>query len=101
MVTDTGRFVYNSVNSNTLSSASRIIELFNPQSIYNELYKKSHNFIKFSAYVQSNYKLMGETAYIVLPKGIEKKFNLKYENVSSSVFLLMQASEVKYGVFAS
>ena len=101
MVTDTGRFMYSSVNSKTFESASRLVELFTPQTIYSELYKKHEKFVKFGAYVQSKYKLEDGVAYMILPKGVEKKFGLKYKQISSSVFLINQAYETKYAMFAS
>ena len=101
MVTDTGRFMYQAVNSKTFESASRLIELFDTQEIYSELYKKTEKFIKFGAYVQSKYKLEDGVAYMILPKGVEKRFGLEYKQISSSVFLIRQAYEAKYAMFAS
>ncbi len=103
MITDTGRFVFPGVNKETFSNFSWLIknEDVNLSEIYNVIYYKDTKSIKFSAYVMSNYKIKGNIAYIVLKKNIENKFKLKYEQVSSSVNLLMQDYSIDYAVFLS
>ncbi len=100
VVTDTGRFLFNSVNHRTLLLASKLIETgINIENIYNTLYTKDIKIIKYSSFVTSNFKTQNNIAFFVAPKKIENKFNLKYEEVSSQVNLLLQSNNISYAVY--
>lgn len=102
MVTDTGRFQYNSTNKRTMHMAGELLEVgVNVNRIFSKMYNKSINQIRFNAAIQSKIKLEGNVAHVILPSGLSKKFDIHYSQASSSVYLLIGASEVKYALFAS
>ena len=100
IVTDTGRFLFNSTNAKTLTIAGKLLEVnFNFSTIYNKLYKINPDLIKYNAYVTINVIKHNNVAYFVAPKNIENKFNLDYSEVSSQVNTVMKAGEIDYGVY--
>lgn len=65
MVTDSGRFLYDSVNSNTLSNASFLLSQdVDIQSVYNHLYKSSFESVKVKGDFISRIKRDGNVCYI-------------------------------------
>ena len=102
MVTDTGRFLHDSVTPNTLSVASTLLSKnLDTSEIYKKLYNKPLNTIKFHAYVTSKIKVKKGVAYVMLPKNAHKKFNVSYEIASSSVFLLTHPIETVYALYST
>ncbi len=100
IITDTGRFLHNSTNSMTLFFAHKLLEQgVELESIYNVLYNKNLNLLKFSSFVVMNHKRKNNVSYFIAPKKIEKKYNLKYQEISSQVNLLMQTSDIKYALY--
>ncbi len=102
MVTDTGRFMFNSVTKETFEEAHHLMvsgaKLYK---IANALNDRNLPFIRIQGYVLSNLEFSNGVAYFQLPKGMEKKFKVDYSTASSLVFLLMSFTEANYAVYSS
>ncbi len=102
MITDTGRFMFNSVDSKTFEQVINLMDA--GAKIYmlvNSLNDRNINFIRLQGEVLSNFKIKNGVAYYMMPKGLHKKYGVDYGSASSMVFLLMMANEVKYALFSS
>jgi phosphoesterase RecJ-like protein len=78
IVTDSGRFMYQAVTSNTLSMGAKLIETgIKPfEEIYNFLYQKEIKDIKFMSFYLKHIKFSKKVAYFIVSKRVIKKFNL-------------------------
>ncbi len=97
IVGDTGRFMFRNVSEKTFSRTSLLMKI-NPciLEVYDEMYKRSHNEIKFEAYVLSNFSITAfKTAYIKIPTHILNKFNITTQEVSSFIRLLAHIEGIK------
>lgn len=102
IVTDTGRFQYESTSRKTHELTGILIEKdFDVKEIFSKMLNKSENQIKFNSKLQTNIKYEGKVAYVIMPKKLNDKYNIDYSSASSSVYLVMGAEETKYGLFAS
>lgn len=102
IITDTGRFFYNSTSSSTFEAAEKLMSKgANLENIYSSLYKRDIKSIRFSGYVSSKYKIKKNISYIILKKRIEKKYKLDYQDISSMVNLITGADITKYSLYAS
>ncbi len=102
MVTDTGRFMFNSVTEKTFEEASYLMS--NGAKIHkiaNALNDRDLNFIRLQGYILSNLKFENGVSYFKLPKGKEEEFGVDYNTASSLVFLLMSFSEAEYATYLS
>lgn len=101
IITDTGRFLFNNTTVDTFYYSYKLLEKnFDLDNIYTELYKKDDKLIKFSGYIMLNYKNKGEISYIILKKGIEKKFNIDFNSAASMVNLIFSGEKTKYALYA-
>lgn len=102
MVTDTGRFMFNSVTDKTFKEAEFLsINGAKISKIANKLNDRNLAFTRLQGYVLSNLEFKNGISYFILPKGMEKKFGVDYSTASSLVFLLMSFSEASYGIYLS
>lgn len=102
MVTDTGRFMFNSVTSYTFQEAMHLMASgAKIHKIANALNDRNINFIRLQGYILSNLQLKNGVSFFMLPKGMEKKFGVDYNTASSMVFLLMSYVEAEYAVYLS
>ncbi len=102
MVTDTGRFMFNSVTANTFKEAQHLMSSgAKIHKIANALNDRDINFVRLQGYILSNLQFKNGISSFVLPKGQEKKFGVDYNTASSMVFLLMSFTEAEYGAYLS
>ncbi len=84
LVTDSGRFLYNSVTNNTFKNASVLIDTsINTESIYSKIYVQSLMFKKLQGYVLSNFIVDGSIAYIIYDEDIINRFNTSLAELKS------------------
>lgn len=68
LVTDTGRFQYDS-DPETLEIAARLVECgVDYKSIYRDLYRQNSKELRFVAFVYSNFKFSGNVSYVIIRK---------------------------------
>ncbi len=102
MVTDSGRFMFNSVTADTFTEASHLMASgAKIHKIANALNDRNLNFIRIQGYVLSNLEYKNGISQFILPKGTESKFGVDYNTASSLVFLLMSYSEADYAAYLS
>lgn len=102
VITDTGRFMFNSVTPETLVQASNLLETgVNIGDINQSLNDRTLSTIRLQAKIQSDFKTNGKVAYYLMPKNLHKKYETNYNVASAMIFTLMQSSDIKYGVFAT
>ncbi len=102
MVTDTGRFMFNSVSAETFEAASYLMsEGAKIHKIANALNDRNLNFIRLQGYILTNLHFKNRVATFMLPKGLEKKFGVDYNTASSMIFLLMSFTEAEYAAYIS
>lgn len=102
IVTDTGRFQYNSTTRRTHEIAGALLEkIHGINEFYSKMLNKPMATVKFNNKIQSGMKSEGKVTYFIMPTGLEKKYGVPYSQASSSSYLMMAAEETKYGLFAS
>ncbi len=102
MVTDTGRFMFNSVKAETFTEASHLMSSgAKIHKIANALNDRNLNFVRLQGFVLSNLVFEDRISYFILPEGTEEKFGVDYNTASSLVFLLMSYSEAEYAAYLS
>lgn len=104
MITDTNRFMFESVTSKSLGLAAKIYDVGikkEIKKIYDILYSRPLNEVRFIGYLLQNYKVDKKISYFVAPKNIHKKFNLDYSVVSSAVNNLLSSKNIHYAAYAS
>ncbi len=102
IVTDTGSFRFSSVTANTFAMASILLrDNFKVNKVHEQLFVKSEAQTRYNGYVLENYKVASSVAYFIAPKNIEDKFHVDYGYVSSAVWMLMGAKDVKYGIYST
>ncbi len=102
IVTDTGSFRYSSVTANTFAMVSILLrDNFKVNKIHEQLFVKTEDQTRYHGYVLTNYKVIGKVAYFIASKNIEDKFNLDYSYVSSAVWMIMGAENVKYAIYST
>jgi phosphoesterase RecJ-like protein len=93
--TDTGFFQFPSTSASTFKAIMQLMETgFDRQEIHNAIKNKTLNEKKFDLYIQKlvKYDLKRKLAYLVIPKGTFKKFNVK---PSSMVYTMAGLKEVE------
>ncbi len=102
LMTDTGRFMFNSVKEGTFRAAHTLtVEGAKIAKLVGLLNDRDLNFTRFSAKVQSDFDFSKGVSSYMMPKGLHKKYNVPYSQASTMVFTLMSFREAEYGVFAS
>ncbi len=87
IVTDSGRFRFDSVSPDTLRLAGMLLEKgIDTETMYSNIYLKEPNFIKYDAYVKMNMSFTDNgVAWIYLPKRLKKKFGITSEDIGDAV----------------
>lgn len=90
MVTDTGRFKYESVNGDTMRRAGILLDAgVDTENIFANLYLEEFEHLKFKAHVYKSMKITENgVAWIYVSKAMQEKFGLNMESASSVVGML-------------
>lgn len=90
MVTDTGRFKYESVNGDTMRRAGILLDAgVDTENIFSNLYLEEFDHLKFKAHVYKSMKITENgVAWIYVSKAMQEKFGLNMESASSVVGML-------------
>lgn len=90
MVTDTGRFKYESVNGDTMRRAGILLDTgVDTENIFSNLYLEEFDHLKFKAHVYKSMKITENgVAWIYVSKAMQEKFGLNMESASSVVGML-------------
>ena len=87
MVTDSGRFKFDSVDGDTMRYAGVLLDQgIDTDTLFANLYIKDFEELKFQSYVYKKMKVTENgVAYIVVDKAMQKKFGLTQEQASACV----------------
>ncbi len=87
MVTDTGRFKYNSVNVHTMNCAAALLEKgIDTDWLFANLYLDDFNALKFESYCYEKMKITDNgVAYLIVDKEMQQKFSLTREQASNCI----------------
>ena len=90
MVTDTGRFKYDSVNGDTMRRAGILLDAgVDTENIFANLYLEEFAHLKFKAHVYKSMKITENgVAWIYVSRTMQEKFDLNMESASSVVGML-------------
>lgn len=101
LLTDTGRFYYDSVTERTLTNAAIAYEFdFDKQDLYSHLYYKSVNEVKFTGFIMKSFSYTSNgLGYLKVTDDILNEFNLTTEFASGMVNTLANIKEVIMWVF--
>lgn len=90
MVTDTGRFKYESVNGDTMRRAGILLDAgVDTENIFSNLYLEEFDHLKFKAHVYKSMKITEHgVAWIYVSRAMQEKFGLNMESASSVVGML-------------
>lgn len=102
IITDTGRFMFNSVKEDTFKAAytltsngakmAKLVGLLNDRNLA---------FTRLQAFVQTKFEHKNGVSWYMMPKGLHKKYGVPYSTASSMVFTLMGFKEADYGVYVT
>lgn len=101
ILTDTGRFYFNSVTSRTLSYGSELYAYdFSKEELYKHIYVSSINEAKFKGYVLANFEITENgLGYMKLTNDLIEKFNLSPDIASSYVNTLSNIEGIVMWIF--
>lgn len=102
IIGDTGRFLYNNTTSRTLKYASQLMEHFHfdPQEIYEQLYKTTQNTARLKGKILLDYELTEQgVAYFKVTKDILDEFGTSEDEAANLVNTLKNIEENKVWVF--
>lgn len=86
LVTDTGRFRFDSVNSHTMQVAAYLLDQgVNPAELDNLLSVDTFNTLKLKGYVLSNFEVVDGFAYIKMTRDIVEKYGVSDEEAANQV----------------
>ena len=87
MVTDSGRFRFNSVSGDTMRLAGLLLDQgIDTDVLFANLYLEEFEKLKFEAYVYDKMRITENgVAYIYVDRAMQEKFNLSQEDASSAV----------------
>ena len=90
MVTDSGRFRYESVNGETMRCAGILLDQgIDTETLFANLYLDEYYFLKFKAYVYENMNITENgVAYVHITKEIKDRFGLSDEDASNCVSMM-------------
>ena len=90
MVTDSGRFRYESVNGDTLRCAAILLDAgINTESLFANLYLEDYSFLKFKAYIYENMNITENgVAYVHVTQEMKERFGLSDEDASNCVGMM-------------
>lgn len=101
LLTDTGRYYYDSVTERTLLHGSKAYAFpFNKQELYADLYHKTIDELKFNGYIQSHFNLTPSgLGYMKIDQEILHRFGISADDASNSVNILSNIKEVLLWIF--
>jgi phosphoesterase RecJ-like protein len=101
LLTDTGRFYYNSVTERTLRYGAEVYKFgFSKQDLYANLYYKSVAELKFTGFLMANFKYTENgLGYIKLTQSILDEYNVTAEFASGMVNTLSNIKEIVMWMF--
>ena len=87
MVTDSGRFMYEGVSGTSLRLAGLLLDAgVNTEWLYANLYLKSFDSLKFTAYIYEHMSVTENgVAYLLVDKAMQEKFSLNMESASAAI----------------
>lgn len=87
MVTDSGRFRYESSSGETLRCAAAMLDAgIDTETLFAHLYLEDFNYFKFQAYVFGKMKITEHgVAYLTVDRNMQEKFGLTHEQASNAV----------------
>ncbi len=87
MVTDSGRFRFNSVSGDTMRYAGILLDQkLDTDVLFANLYLEDFDYLKFKAYIYKKMKLTENgVAYLFVDKAMQEKFGLTSESASATV----------------
>ena len=90
MVTDSGRFRYESVNGDTMRCAGILLDTgIDTTTLFAHLYLEEFHFLKFKAYVYENMNITPNgVAYVHVDKAMKERFGLSDEDASNAVSMM-------------
>jgi len=88
LVTDTGRFQYDS-EPETFEIAKKLVQLgADYRNLYSKLYVQSSASLRFRSYVYSNFKASGNVSYVLVPRSAYESLGMEQNQASNQVNLL-------------
>jgi bifunctional oligoribonuclease and PAP phosphatase NrnA len=101
LLTDTGRFYYNSVTERTLRYAAEIYKYnFDKQALYADLYHKSVDELKYTGYIMANFEYTENgLGYMKIDQATQDKFEIDADFASGMVNTLANIKEVIMWMF--
>lgn len=90
MVTDSGRFKFREVSSETFINAATLLDFgIDTETIFANLYLETFDSIKFNAKITDRINITENgVAYIYVSLGMQKEFNLSHEEASNVISLM-------------
>ncbi len=90
MVTDSGRFRYESTTGETLRLASMLLDCgVDTETLYSHLYLEDFDFLKFQAYVFEQMQITKNgVVHLYVDNAMQQKFNLTTEQASEAISFL-------------
>ncbi len=90
IVTDSGRFRYESVDSRTMHCAGLLLDTgIDTQTLFAHLYLEDYHFLKFKAHVYENMNITENgVAYIHVTKQMREEFGISDEDASNAVDMM-------------
>ncbi|NQX83403.1 MAG: bifunctional oligoribonuclease/PAP phosphatase NrnA [Mycoplasmataceae bacterium] len=102
IITDTGKFMFNSVKAETFEEAMYLSKAgVKISKIANALNDRNINFIRLQGKIMSDLNFSKGVSYYMMPKGLHKKYSIDYNTASSLIFILMGFSEANYALYAT
>lgn len=102
IITDTGRFMFSSVNEDTFGAASILAENgAKISSIVGKLNDRPLSLVRLQSIVLKKMTFSNGVCSYMMPKGLNKKLGVPYNQVLLLVSNVMSFNEAKYGIFAS
>lgn len=100
MLTDSGNFMYESANSDTLKHAAQLLEKGAEKSkIVNEVFRSDEFlYLKLTGEVLSHLQREGRFAYAYLTKELREKWGVPYNDIESLVNYTINVSGVELGI---
>lgn len=87
MVTDSGRFMYEGVSGRSMRMAAVLLDAgVDTEWLYANLYLKSFDSLKFTAYIYEHMSVTENgVAYLLVDKAMQEKFQLNMESASAAI----------------
>ncbi len=90
MVTDSGRFRYESSKGETLRRAAQLLDIgVDTETLFANLYMEDFDYLKFQSYVYGKMKISPNgVAYLYVNRAMQEKFSLTEEQASAAISFL-------------